>query len=409
MSAAELNTAARAGGSVSLSADRLTPQLLILGPTLSLWFHPHSLHLMAAVSRRVHQWTAEQLPLLHRHETRRWQGRREALADTKRAMDAARSALSAEEATRLDAAVVHAWHLFSTGDDVPPPHCRGSLAPLPVARSLAAEMCDLLWRGAVLSFDEFLPWPQQNTCGFCRHYVMGAYGMGYIWEPDASDEWVSIFGSLLTLAWTSNPRLLGDQTYLSGGVHRNLVHLLFEPVLSRFSGEDTWTFCIDQRRKADLIHTLTSTIVLLLQINEANDIDRRCLTGCYPYSYSGLLYEDAAEYLIPQVDWCWRFDVRERRTRNKYLPLDDEHRYQQQSLCHLLLNHYHTAVHGLAVPSTVDSTSSSSSSSSSITEQRRRNLDMIRMHVRSDAAVPRADLGRIWAHVREATHLEAEL
>ena len=95
--------------------DHLTPTLFMLAPALSQLFYPHSLHRMAAVSRAFQRWTAEQLPVVHRSEERKWQRERAALMDSKWAMNAARSALSAEEAQRLDAAVKQTWHRFADG------------------------------------------------------------------------------------------------------------------------------------------------------------------------------------------------------------------------------------------------------------------------------------------------------
>ena len=76
------------------------------------------------------------------------------------------------------------------------------------------------------------------------------------------------------------------------------------------------------------------------------------------------------------------------------MPLDAEHRHQQQTLSRLLLNHYRTATHGLPHPIAADSGGASA-------QCQRKNLAMVRQHVRSDARVSRADLRRIWAEVRE--------
>ena len=99
--------------SASNSVDRLTPQLRNVGYHLSHCFYPQPFHLMNAVSHSFHRWTAEQLTLMGRNERRSWQTKRKALVETKRAMDAARAAMSSEAATVLDKAVQHAWHRFS--------------------------------------------------------------------------------------------------------------------------------------------------------------------------------------------------------------------------------------------------------------------------------------------------------
>ena len=85
--------------------DQLTPTLCMLAPALSQPFYLHCLHRMAAVSRAFQRWTTEQLSVVHRSEARRWQRERDALVESKRAMDAARAALSARKTRRLDAAV----------------------------------------------------------------------------------------------------------------------------------------------------------------------------------------------------------------------------------------------------------------------------------------------------------------
>ena len=276
------------------------------------------------------------------------------------------------------------------------------------ACSQAADICRLLMRGAVLDFGtDPLPWPRMNTCDLCRYLVLTDCGALSVWQRHDAEagEWAHALVGLLILAWTANPRLLADQTYLSGDVCVNLVRLLFEPALTRCGDEHGWELRIDERCKADLFFRLTPTIVQLLQINEDGDIERRCHTKVTPYSYRTLLYEAAAQCILPQADWCLRFGVRGRMTLNNYRPLDEAHRHQQQSLCRLLLNRYRTATHGLFAP---PASHAGGGSGDRPSEQQRQNIEMIGQHARCDARVPTADLRRIWAEVREDSRYRYE-
>jgi hypothetical protein len=64
-----------------------------------------------------------------------------------------------------------------------------------------------------------------------------------------------------------------------------LVDVLFETLLSRYSLEDTWELRLDRRPQADLLYSLASTVVLLPQINEAEAVNRRARDGSYDLTY----------------------------------------------------------------------------------------------------------------------------
>ena len=92
-------------------------------------------------------------------------------------------------------------------------------------------MTELLHRGARLEtyyHEKRVPRDPVTTCDFYRKHVLGVWEFrrdgtwSSIWDDEASDDWLSITRSLLTLLWTSSPHLLADETHLSGGCWRTL-------------------------------------------------------------------------------------------------------------------------------------------------------------------------------------------
>ena len=202
-------------------------------------------------------------------------------------------------------------------------------------------------------------WLTTADC-FRSHLLADVLGRSR-WTLEETES-VSIFVAALCLMWTSNPWLLSDSTYLSGGVHVGLMSLLFEPMVARYSVEDTWTLTVESQQQADVLFELCSCAVLLCHIHEvpiaptADDEGRSA-----DDTFIRLLYGDAAPWLIPQrsgevsgapltrCEVASHLEFKRRMEHVNYAPLNELHRHQQQSLTSLFHNHFGTARFGLSM------------------------------------------------------------
>ena len=347
---------------------------VLLGPTLGLCFHPHALHSFARVCRTFSRWVQSSLLAHDRSARHVWQLARRRLVEEREAVVLARGALSEQERADVDEQLHDAWDRFTYPDwhdggetftgwwisDRPPladaTAYVGSMRLL-VARGARAQPVSRRQRaggGLQRSADaRTVQW--KSTCDCYHKLLLVDLMQRPQWSEEEADR-AALVLTALRLMWTSNPHLLGDSFYLSGGVFIGLLRLLFLPVVQRYTEDSHWELTVQSQQQADVLFSLCSLVTLLCHIHEADDRllpDGDESRGEHEGTFVSLLYGSATPCLIPHHDWDQHFDVDDCaelvKQESNYAPISELHRHQQQSLTRLVLNHYGTAQHGLCM------------------------------------------------------------
>ena len=353
--------------------DCLTSDLF-LGRQLGRYFFPHQLLSFAHLSLAFHRWAISNIAAHDQRERQRWQTARQQLMEERQAVRAARAALSEEEALEVDEQLHLAWDALTTPavyEEDMQGYSHAERPSLPAATELLHRMRGLVKAGAVLQSKSQRRRRVQehwtnfvSTCDAYRQLLLldGLLQRGGQWSAEEA-EMVAGLVDTLRLVWTSNPRLMGDSTYLSGGVHMPLLRILFEPVLQRCTAEDGWELQVTSQAQADVLFTLCTTAVLHCHLGEEDSSILPDVHGEgrpeHEGTFNDLLYRFAAPFLVPHrhsegglgaKTICSVGLAQQHRAGElfDYTPISELHRHQQLTLTRLLLNHYGTAEHGLS-------------------------------------------------------------
>lgn len=158
-------------------------------------------------------------------------------------------------------------------------------------------------------------------------------------DQHPSDSLVPLVLACYRVALVSNPSLLHERSecpMLHCG-HGSLSASVLEPIISRRSYYDL-ELQLARSSHADALYQLAVTCVLLRQILSKDIIRLYCQYDCW---YQWLLYSLGLKTLI-RVKKYWN-----RSGQEQWQPIDDRHRYQQQSLLKLIYNYYHTDEYSL--------------------------------------------------------------
>ena len=262
---------------------------VLLSPALGLCFHPHALHSFARVCRAFSRWVQSSLLAHDRSARHVWQLARRRLVKERDAVVLARGALSEQERADVDEQLHDTWDRFTYPDwhdggeaftdwwisDRPPladTTAHIGRMRLLVARGARAQPASRRQRaggGLQRSTDaRHVQW--ESTCDCYHKLLLVDLMQRPQWSEEEADR-AALVLTALRLMWTSNPHLLGDSYYLSGGVSIGLLRLLFPPIVQRYNEDSRWVLMVQSQQQADVLFSLCSLVALLCHIHEAED------------------------------------------------------------------------------------------------------------------------------------------
>lgn len=277
----------------------------------------------------------------------------------------ARSKLSEEERREVDEELLRVWDEFALEGPWDVRDGDGRELPFAAIRSQVGSISRLIERGAWMSCSDQRERPYGQYRSFCGGgSTADVYFelMTVMDKPEWSEEeaeMVQLVITALLRVWTMNPRSVGDCNWMWHDNWINFAQLVVKPFIQRYITVEGNELTVVSTGQTDALFTLCSTLLLQCHIHEEDDTKlphpiQEFGREMDDRTFVDLPYYSAAPYLIPHQlpkqpwpyppGWCGHADA-----EVNYTPVSERHRYQQQTLVHLLLNHYDTAKHGLSL------------------------------------------------------------